>query len=326
MPGYAPALIVDWLREQGHNVEVVYNPSKSTRGQREKFFPIYSHWLNTKHLIRTTKLLARKLPELEFDLAIAPDTALALGIVALKRKRLVKKTVYWRLDYYPKKYPGPANWIYQAAEALALVWSDEIWSISSLLDKKVRKSLKRHLKKTIHVPYLLPKIPNLWPTDLRKDTVVWLGTDLDGGESRYLAQTAVARAAVIGKDYRRGVGLTVADYSNPNYVQTEEQLQKTLDTAKIGLAIYKPEKGSCKYYSDPGRIKHYLAHGLPVIVTKVAPIWRQIDLKGAGIVVEWDPDSIAEAINIILTNWGWYSKNARELGETFLVSDKWIKL
>jgi hypothetical protein len=297
IPGYVPSMYGEWLKENTeHDITIISCPSKYQRQNREKFVPIASHFINTLDILRKAKG--------KFDIAIAPDPALVLGLWPHRLKGDIKKLIYWRLDYWPKKYSWPFDWTYHVSENNSLKMADEIWSIAPLDNTRVINSLNGNIKKTLHVPYLMHYIPQ----DLgelenpRSDQVIWIGTDRD--ESTKLALKAIELS---------GVDLVHADYSRDETRVTDQELRQILSTSKVGLVIYNPEPKSCKYYCDPGRLHHYLAYGLPVVMTRVAPIWRDIISSGAGIDVDYTPESISQGINYCIRNFDQMSQAALQL-------------
>ena len=86
------------------------------------------------------------------------------------------------------------------------------------------------------------------------------------------------------------------------------------------MAPYEPEEGSLAYYADPGKIRTYLAVGLPVVVTKVPPSAYEIAQTRAGIAIEYDRREFIQAVIKLLSNDEFYldcRKNAIELGANY---------
>jgi hypothetical protein len=311
MPGYAPNLLANWLSQNTeHEVTIIANPNKYQRGKREPFIPIISNYLNSRSLSTSVKR--------RYDIGIAPDPSLVIGLHRLRKQRLLKKIVYWRLDYYPQKYFQPLDTLYQLIEKRAQSFADEIWSLSSPDDSLVRNSLYPHLSKVKYVPYLVKDIISTGKLDKRSPRITWVGTDMDN--SRKLCEEALVSLQNIIKD----ASLFIADYSKSALRISDSELEQVLDRSVAGLAIYKPHPKSSKQYADPGRVKAYLSRGIPVIITKVPPVWREIDKYQAGIAVDYDPESIAAGMLYCIRNFETLSKNALFLAYKYSFSDKWI--
>ena len=73
-------------------------------------------------------------------------------------------------------------------------------------------------------------------------------------------------------------------------------------------------------YTDPGKIKSYLAAGLVVLTTSVPKIARAIKQKRCGAVTAFDPEDIAKfALRILGSKHTMetYSRNSRKYAEAF---------
>ena len=73
-----------------------------------------------------------------------------------------------------------------------------------------------------------------------------------------------------------------------------------LATGAVGIAPYLRELDTFTRFADPGKIKDYLACGLPVVTTDVPPIAPLLVRRGAGIIVEPTPAALAAALLAIL--------------------------
>ncbi len=304
IPGYAPNLLIQWLKPQ---IDYRIGTIRLPRRIDKKFKPILGHILN---FISLAKRWGR------YDLVVTPDplTTLAIHHSRIKTKRLC----YWRLDYHPKKF-GRFNFIYQWLEARALTVADEVWSIADPTDPKVQRQLMyrvnlgRH-SKVKHVPYMLTELPRIHSREKRLDRVLWMGPDRS--EARKVFQSIAPELAKLG------LMLTVVDYSVEDLMVTTQALAEILATSKVGLALYDPKNREGKFFSDPARIRHYLANGIPVIVTRVPPVWKEIVGSSAGVAIELDRGQLLTAIRHCLENFDYMSTNARTLAEKYVMSEE----
>ncbi len=316
-PGYAPTYLAEYLENSGHNVYKIVHPNKFHRGSREKFIPIYSHWknaLNTRAQFRGLRDVAfKEYGTLHFDVAIAPDPSLIWALKPFRRDGSIKKLIYWRLDYYPNKYPGVFNSVYQHSERRAQE-VDEVWSIADPKLDHVLDTLtsKADIK---YVPFLLPHSPVEYQ-GARKNQAIWMGPDLDN--SRTTAKEGVLRA---------GASFLVADYSSTRTWLSDDDLDHELNTSKVGIALYRPGDPAFKPWSDPSRIRTSLAHGLPVVTTKVAPVWKEIQNREAGVAIsELEVNRVDIAVHYILDHFEEMSANAYALAKDYTFSREWIDL
>ncbi len=307
-PGYAPSYLADYLEAlPDYEVVRVVHPNKFHRDGREPFIPIYSHWINAK--------LTREQVVGQFDVAIAPDPSLIWALKSFRKSGQIKKLIYWRLDYYPYKYPMPLNTLYQMSERAAQN-VDEVWSMADPNDEKVAYSLRTVRASTLirYVPFLQPKMPKISEME-RINQAIWMGPDLD--QSRYMAESASRFAEI---------DFFLADYSSTGTWLSDEELANELSKSKVGIALYRPFKKSFKYYSDPSRIRTSLAYGLPVVTTKVAPLWKELEECEAGFAPDWNTVRMEYAIRKCINNFSQMSKNALELASQYVMNDEWIQL
>jgi glycosyltransferase involved in cell wall biosynthesis len=80
------------------------------------------------------------------------------------------------------------------------------------------------------------------------------------------------------------------------FIHDNREYEELLATSAVGLAPYPESSESYKYFSDPGKIKAYLACGLPIVMTGVPPIAAEVATEKAGFVVNDDPQQLKDAI------------------------------
>jgi glycosyltransferase involved in cell wall biosynthesis len=87
-----------------------------------------------------------------------------------------------------------------------------------------------------------------------------------------------------------------------------DKLMQYLPTCGIALATYEPDPNSITYYADPTKPKEYLACGLPVIITKVPWIAKEIEKAPMGIAINYDKYELVSAITKLLSDESFYKK------------------
>jgi len=70
----------------------------------------------------------------------------------------------------------------------------------------------------------------------------------------------------------------------------------------VGLAPYKPLANTITEFAEPFKIKEYLSCGLPVIMTGVPEISKEVKENGAGIVIDYDQKELVNAAVLLLKN------------------------
>ncbi len=79
-------------------------------------------------------------------------------------------------------------------------------------------------------------------------------------------------------------------------------LENELAKAAAGIAPYVDNKNNFIRYTDPGKVKAYLSSGIPVIVTKVPLVWRDIERLGCGKACDSSVEDVAQTIIAVLKN------------------------
>ena len=92
-----------------------------------------------------------------------------------------------------------------------------------------------------------------------------------------------------------GLGETVTFHG---FVPRHEDVERILVAASVGVAPYEP--GSFTQYADPGKLKAYLAAGLPIVTTAVPPNAQELEQVGAAVLVDGSPAALAGAIERLL--------------------------
>lgn len=301
-PGYAPNELIAYLISKRHHDIETFRASVPAKHER-RCIPGLSHWSNMQSVIKQ----ARRTQE-HYDVAIGPDSTLVLALCKLRDLGLVDKVTYYRLDYYPYYHNRLLNTLYQKTEKAALKLADEIWTISSPKLPYVAENLQEHLYKVKYVPYLLhlDRVQNRVDPQARQNRALWIGPDLDN--SRPLCQIAAGMV---------GIPFTIADYSIDKYRLEDPDLEIALRTAKVGLAVYKPEPRSSKYYCDASRIRRFLAYGVPVVTTPVAPTHTTLIEGNCGYICEFDNNDVARGISYCLEHFEELSDNAYKAAEKY---------
>ena len=252
----------------------------------------------------------------KYDLYIGSDNLNTLAGLMLRKIGRVRKVAYYVIDFTPVRFPGRfLNAVYQYINKLCCYHADVIWNVSEamiagresigiqakksapqitvplgcMFDQIHRKPLGEIDRFSIvyfgalrpeHGPGLileaLPSILESYP----ETTVVFAG----GGE---LKNDLESRAETLG--ITNNVRFT-------GFLKTDEDVYNILTGCGLALATYPADDTTYKKYCDPGKVKIYLACGLPVLITDVPAVAREIEAKDAGVIVDQNPESLAETV------------------------------
>jgi glycosyltransferase involved in cell wall biosynthesis len=98
------------------------------------------------------------------------------------------------------------------------------------------------------------------------------------------------------------------------FVEDHRRLEAILATGSIAVAPYDTSVDSFTRFADPGKLKAYLAAGLPIVLTDVPPNARELEAGGAAEVVDFTSVAIADAIERTLSSpQVWKSRNQAAL-------------
>lgn len=96
---------------------------------------------------------------------------------------------------------------------------------------------------------------------------------------------------------------------------TNEQLLGIVAKWEVAIAPYIPTKDNPTMYTEPGKIKLYIELGLPVIMTKVSYIYKELVKYNAGVVIDFEYKSFAKALRTIQKNYSQYKLGVKKLKE-----------
>lgn len=310
----------------------------SLAGKDEKVFKILPHsikinWIRyiVDFIITILVVICVKVRYGGKPTYIGLDPLNAISGVLLKCIGMVKRTVFFSVDYTPNRFKNKfLNYIYQFFDRSCSYKSDEVWNVSTRI-------LQMRLKMGINKEKLF-FIPNTPSKEYRKcekykrnlNRLVSLGP-LSG----QLDYVGFFEALVfLVKDYPDmvleiiGTGNFEQNYRNlvhdldiVNNVVFKGPLphpeaMEEISSSSIGLALY---NGSWdfNYYGDSMKCREYLFYGLPVLTTDTHSTVEDILEYKAGEIVDIGPKEYIKGLKKILDNYDIYSKNSYELGRKY---------
>ena len=108
------------------------------------------------------------------------------------------------------------------------------------------------------------------------------------------------------------------------YVKEHKDIEEMISRSAVAVALYDKHdaKGniSFTYFSDPAKLKTYLACGLPVLVTDVPYNAEDIQAKGCGKIITSDVVSVTSAVIELMANESKlqeYRKNALDYAKRY---------
>jgi len=255
--------------------------------------------------------------------------------VILRRAGVVKKLVYWAIDWFPYRsikdvgllrYFGNSV-LHPYLDRFCVMKSDITWNLSQrIIDaRKICWNDDEHInhkKQIVISPPYIPKYPDYPDFSQIRDAVGYIGI-LKEGQGLELAMEATLALRkknlpitlhIIGTsrneqyymNYAKQIGISEKVIFH-GFLETN-QISEILKTCKCGIALFEGGANNYTYYTWPSKVGIYLSYGLPVIMTKVPSLADELEKEGAGILVNYDVDSVATAIQGLVCNNDDYKK------------------
>jgi glycosyltransferase involved in cell wall biosynthesis len=257
-----------------------------------------------------------------------PDAFIGVGALnafvglVLRALGLARRCVFWVIDYSPQRFDNRVlDAAFHMIDSAAALRCDETWNLAPRIEEMhLSKRYARLVRRRANVQKIVPigvDPINLIETVRHPRRLVFVGHVLEkqGLQLAVEAMPSLAKRfpdielVVVGDGpyldaIRRLVGDLGIDaaVTFTGFVESEHDVQAYLAAASIGLATYLPTPGTFTFYTDPGKIKLYLAAGLPICVTNVPAIARDLEQRGCAVVVEPTAASVAEHVADLLGN------------------------
>lgn len=277
----------------------------------------------------------------KIDFYIGSDNFSAFFGLVLKRLGKAENVILYTVDYLPKRFSNPIfNSLYHFFDKQCLIHCRVVWNVSARI-AKAREDFKvlkeEEYKPQIVVPLGMwyDRIPKVSVENKDKYTVVFMGHILEkqGLDVAINALPVIAKRIpqvkliIIGTGpYEEELKLLAKRMKIDKrieflgYIEKHEDVEKRLAQSTVAIAPYKPDPESFTYFADPGKIKNYLAAGLPVVLTDVPAIAKEIETKEAGIICDYKPAAFAHSIITLLADGKKlrkFSKNATRYAGSF---------
>jgi len=253
-----------------------------------------------------------------YDLYIGLECINALAGIVLRKLGRVKNVIYYVSDYAPKRFSNKIfNQAYLWLDRFCIEHADFTWDVSPAINLARKKAgvLRRNIKTILHVPNgLFPsQIDHVAISRRIPHSIVYMGLlnpDQHGVDLALKAFSIVLKTYpdatfhVIGgtnrktnpfMDMVRDLGLKRSVISH-GFVPPNKQMSALIKRCSVGVATYRSDRNPRNRYGDSGKIRQYLACGLPFVATTLQWFTRYAIKNGAGIGVRETPEDFARAI------------------------------
>jgi glycosyltransferase involved in cell wall biosynthesis len=248
------------------------------------------------------------------DVFVGIDSLNAAAGLALRRVHKTDRVVFWTIDYVPQRFRNPLlNRIYHRFDSICVRRCDETWNVSPRMEP-VRRERGIEGRQRI-----VPIGANVQPPQpaARPPQLIFVGHLLEK-QGVQLALKALPRVRQAVPDVRllvigdgpyratleslaRELGID-GTVEFTGYMEPHEEVEKRIAESVVGLAAYNPSIASFTEYADPGKIKNYLAAGVPVITTPVVHSASELADEGAAIVLPYDEAALADTLVSVLSD------------------------
>jgi len=240
----------------------------------------------------------------KFELYVGCNNLNALSGLVLKKLGRVRKCVYYVVDYNPVRFTNPIlNGIFQYIDKLCALYCDETWNLSArMITARFGKKYPKN-QKVVPMGCWFGEIKRIPFDKCEKHTVVFMGHLLEKQGVQLLISAIPEvikhikdfKVRIIGDGpYRKYLEKLIFDLGVSKhvemlgYIDSEEEKYKLISSASLAYALYDPDIASFTYYADPGKIKTYLSCGVPVLVTNVPEISKELVATNSGVILPYD--------------------------------------
>ena len=282
------------------------------------------------------------------DLYVGADNVNACVGVILQKIGLVKITIFYTIDYIPHRFENPLfNSFYHFLDRFAVYNATIVWNLSAVMDREraragmIAPALR---KKQIVVPMGTDNTVAPAPFDkMKRFHLAHMGhlTKKQGVQLVIEAIPFIVKRLpqfhfdVIGGGPMESVLRQRVNQLHINrfvtfygFIENHDEVELLLAQCALSVAPYVDTPDNFVRYGNSGKLKAYLAVGLPIVLTKVPDVWKEIVDNKAGIAVADTPEALAEGIVKLLSDekrLREYRENAVKLGQKYAWANVFTK-
>ena len=289
---------------------------------------------------------------MKYDLCIACDNLSLISVFIFKKIGLIKKLIYYTVDYTPKRYSNSLlNNLYHRMDRLASMISDVNWVVvENMITAKAQNGLDFKKSAPFQIVPIGFNTENIFikpNSQIDRFNLVFVGYLFEKQGLQLVIEilpalikkfpqvhlTIIGSGPMESQIKRKVKLLNLRPYVTfTGHINNHQKIVNILTkSGGIGLAPYIPSIGDYTYFADPSKIKLYLLCGLPVITTKVPPIAKEIAKKEAGFAIDYSEQELIDSLTTLLNDEKTYSEfrqNVLKLGKSYdinLTLDKAFK-
>ena len=277
---------------------------------------------------------------IRFDMAIAADNLNALSCICLRMIGRVKRVIYFTIDYTPVRFQNRLlNFIYHRIDRFCCYRADLMWNDSQLMQAEREKAGLRADKIAYQMVVTggnyFHRVKRYPVNQIDMTAIAYMGhihkrQGLDlviESLPQLIEKISKIKFVIIGKGAylnelkKRAKALRVDNHIDfKGYVKDLAEVERILSKCSIGIAPYYPDPSSYAQYSDAGKPRIYMACGLPVIITSISSLAKNISENKTGISINYSKEEFTAAILNLLNDQKMYNEyrdNAIEFASNF---------
>src|SRR3990172_5963533 len=282
------------------------NKTRDYRDSKEAFIYLKEFYFTLKWIWKS---------RLTWDTYIGMDGLCVLWGNMLRALFKVRKTIYWAIDFVPENRFGSRakNTIYHWINKQGYIKSDEMWDLSPRMAEAREKFLgikRNHYRFHKVVPY------GVWTERIRKyrfeecekHTLVFMGHLIEKQGVQLVIQAIPEilkkvpdfRFKIIGDgNYKNSLVKLVEDLQVSDHcdfrgkIVDHKDLENEIAKSCVAIAPYVKKLDTWTYYADPGKVKTYLACGVPVLLTELPWNAKEIEAYQCGKMISENIHDIA---------------------------------
>lgn len=279
------------------------------------FFGFFLQMIKSVVWVMSTKI--------DWDLYVGSNNLNAFVGLLLKRFGKVKKVVYYVIDFNPYRYKNSMiNRLYQWLDQYCVLHADETWNLSPRMKEGRQHYFHFSGGQQIVVPVGIWKesLTSVPVERVQKHTLAFLGHVIRKQGIQYVLDAipiiirrlpdfhflVIGGGEFIDNLNNQAKRLHVEKYITfTGYISDHRKIDVMLGRCAAGVALYdRKDEGkiSFTYFTEPTKIKSYLAAGLPIFVSDVPYNAKEIEKEGCGRIISYDPVEIADAVTGVLGN------------------------
>lgn len=258
----------------------------------------------------------------KIDTYIGMDGLCAFWGILLKKIGICRKVVYWSIDFVPhNRFKNRlSNFFYHKINTFSFKNADEVWDLSLRMAGGRKKYLgisEKDYKLCKVVPYGLwvKRIKKISYSKCDKNTLVYMGHLLpkQGVDivlkrmPKIVKNLPQLKFKIIGDgSYKNTLVEMTRDLGIQKYcdfmgrIDNSVKMEREIAKAAVSIAPYKRTIDNYSYYADPGKVKTYLACGVPVLLTDLPWNAKDIEKSKCGVIIKDDGSDLIEKLEKIM--------------------------